>query len=411
MPAIDIFLTFLFSLLALVNAIVLLLFFLPDRKYKKFSPPLSIVIPAHNEEKFIVSTIESVLSVKYSGKKEIIVVDDGSTDGTAQLVAFIAKQKKNVKFFSIPHSGKSAALNYGIRKSRFDIVAFVDADSTLAKDSLSLLVSPLSDQRVSISSGVIRAKHTRNPLSWLQDIDYISSSGWRYACDKINATYISPGFAAFRKSDLLNVGGFSKDTLTEDLDTTLTMRKKGYGAAMTMALMFTSVPSTLRSFVRQRIRWGRGSIQSAKKHSDVLFRGPIGFYSFPMHLFWYPFSLFYLPFAIYWMFAVYASSSITLPFATLVFFVKWITIYGIADLFYKVIFGAYTLSPLLLSILLSWSLSFVYLLAAAKKFRALNWKMLAYMVIFPYFWITFAVQAYAFVYESFSRSKSKNIWS
>ena len=190
------------------------------------------------------------------------------------------------------------------------------------------------------------------------------------------------------------------------------MREGGYGAAMTRAYMFTSVPSTLRSLVRQRVRWGRGSIQNAKKHSGLIFsRNRIGFYSFPMHLFWYPFSLFYLPFAIYWMFAVYFSSSISLPFATLMFFVKWVTVYGIADLAYNIFTGAYQLNALLVSILLSWGLSFIYLVAAARKFSAFSWKMLSYLIIFPYFWVTFAVQAYSLVRELLSPGKGKNLWN
>ncbi|KHO47670.1 MAG: group-specific protein [archaeon GW2011_AR5] len=407
----DIFLTVLFSLLAAVNAILLCLFLLPDRVYGKFCPPLSVIIPAHNEEKYISKTIESVLKSDYRNTMEIIVVNDGSTDKTAEIVGALSRTQKKIRLFSLKHSGKSAALNFGIKKARYETVAFVDADSTLEKKSLMKLVEPLAGRDVSISSGVIRARHT-GILSWFQDIDYISSSGWRYACDKIGATYISPGFAAFKKKDLLKVGGFSGDTLTEDLDTTLIMREGGYGAAMTRAYMFTSVPSTLRSLVRQRVRWGRGSIQNAKKHSGLIFsRNRIGFYSFPMHLFWYPFSLFYLPFAIYWMFAVYFSSSISLPFATLMFFVKWVTVYGIADLAYNIFTGAYQLNALLVSILLSWGLSFIYLVAAARKFSAFSWKMLSYLIIFPYFWVTFAVQAYSLVRELLSPGKGKNLWN
>ena len=407
----DIFLTVLFSLLAAVNAILLCLFLLPDRVYGKFCPPLSVIIPAHNEEKYISKTIESVLKSDYRNTMEIIVVNDGSTDKTAEIVGALSRTQKKIRLFSLKHSGKSAALNFGIKKARYETVAFVDADSTLEKKSLMKLVQPLAGRDVSISSGVIRARHT-GILSWFQDIDYISSSGWRYACDKIGATYISPGFAAFKKKDLLKVGGFSGDTLTEDLDTTLIMREGGYGAAMTRAYMFTSVPSTLRSLVRQRVRWGRGSIQNAKKHSGLIFsRNRIGFYSFPMHLFWYPFSLFYLPFAIYWMFAVYFSSSISLPFATLMFFVKWVTVYGIADLAYNIFTGAYQLNALLVSILLSWGLSFIYLVAAARKFSAFSWKMLSYLIIFPYFWVTFAVQAYSLVRELLSPGKGKNLWN
>ncbi|MFA4820119.1 MAG: glycosyltransferase family 2 protein, partial [Candidatus Aenigmatarchaeota archaeon] len=340
---------------------MIIVFLFPDKKTKSgFCPPVSVIIPAHNEEKYIASTIRSVQSSEYKNKKEIIVVDDGSRDNTAKIVRDIAKKSRNVRVFSIKHSGKSEAINYGIRKAKFDIIAYVDADSALEKESLLRLVEPLAAENTAISSGIIRARPTNNPLSWFQDLDYIVSSSWRYVCSKLNAIYIAPGFAAFKKKFILKVGGFSKDTLTEDLDTTLVLRKAGYDAAMTKAVIFTSVPSTLVGLVRQRIRWGRGSIQSAKKHSDVIFsrkRGLFGIYTFPMHLFWYIFALIYMPFAIYWVITVYLSSSLS-ALGTILFIVKWFTVYGIADLFYNILNGSYTLTPLLLSIMTSWSLSF-----------------------------------------------------
>lgn len=413
---IDIILTLLFSSLVVVNVILLALFFFPERKYtgsnKYFNPPLSIIIPAHNEEKYIAATIRSVQIAEYDNKKEVIVVDDGSVDSTAKIVKEIARKNKNVRVFRIAHSGKSAALNYGIKKAHFNIVAYLDADSSIDGKSLIELIKPLRHKNVSISSGIVRAKNTRNPLTWFQDIDYIVSSGWRYACDKINGTYIAPGFAAFKKKDVIKVGGFSKDTLTEDLDTILVLRKAGYGAAMTPAVMFTSVPSGIKGLIRQRMRWGRGSIQTAKKHTDILFsRKSFGLYSFPMHLFWYPFALIYIPVAIYWMSSAYISASLpVLSFATVMFFIKWLTIYGIAELFYSLLNGSYSFNTLLFSVAISWLLSFVYLVSAMRKFSAFGWKTLSYIVIFPYYWIMFAIQGFALFYESVSHKRG-NMWN
>ena len=410
---IDTFLMVLFSSLVFVNAIMIIVFLFPDRKTKTgFCPPVSVIIPAHNEEKYIASTIKSVQDSDYKNKKEIIVVDDGSIDNTAKIVRDIAKKNKNVRMFSIKHSGKSEAINYGIRKARFDIIAYVDADSTLGDKSLMKLVEPLAAENTAISSGIIRARTTNNPLSWFQDLDYIVSSSWRYVCGKLNAIYIAPGFAAFKKKFILKVGGFSKDTLTEDLDTTLVLRKAGYDAAMTSAVIFTSVPSTLRSLIRQRIRWGRGSIQSAKKHSDVIFskkRGLFGLYTFPMHLFWYVFALIYMPFAIYWVVSVYLSSSLS-ALGTILFLVKWFTIYGIADLFYNTLNGSYALTPLLAPIMASWLLSFAYLLLSMKKFSGFSWRVISYVVMFPYFWINFMIQGLVLVYESLTHNKG-NVWN
>ena len=411
---IDYFLFILFSFLAAANAVLIFLFLLPSRKFgESFSPPISIVVPAHNEERYIAETIRSIQHAKYKNKKEIIVIDDGSTDGTARVVREIAKKTNNIKLFSIRHSGKSAALNYGIRKSSYDIIAYLDADSFLGKNSLKELVKPLADKNIAISSGIIRARHTKNPLTWFQDIEYVASSGWRYACDKIDATYIAPGFAAFKKSAVMKVGGFSRDTLTEDIDTTLELRKAGYGAAMSRAVMFTSVPSGIRSLMKQRIRWGRGSIQTAKKHSDMIFSKKskmVGVYSFPMHLFWYLFALVYMPFAIYWVSSAYLGTMINfVSFYTLIFFIKWFTIYGMADLFYNILTGAYALTPLLFSIISSWALSFTYILLSMRKFKAFSWKGISYFIIFPYYWAIFVVQGLVLIYEMFSRG-SVNIW-
>ena len=403
----------LFSSLVFVNVVMIIVFLFPDKKTKSgFCPPVSVIIPAHNEEKYIASTIRSVQSSEYKNKKEIIVVDDGSRDNTAKIVRDIAKKSRNVRVFSIKHSGKSEAINYGIRKAKFDIIAYVDADSALEKESLLRLVEPLAAENTAISSGIIRARPTNNPLSWFQDLDYIVSSSWRYVCSKLNAIYIAPGFAAFKKKFILKVGGFSKDTLTEDLDTTLVLRKAGYDAAMTKAVIFTSVPSTLVGLVRQRIRWGRGSIQSAKKHSDVIFsrkRGLFGIYTFPMHLFWYIFALIYMPFAIYWVITVYLSSSLS-ALGTILFIVKWFTVYGIADLFYNILNGSYTLTPLLASIMMSWLLSFTYLLLSMKKFSGFSWRAFSYIIMFPYYWINFMIQGLVLVYESLTHS-SGNIWN
>ncbi len=410
----DTFLTILFSLLAVVNSAMLIGLLLPDkRNNKKTSPPLSVVIPAHNEEMHISHTIRSVLDSKYKNKKDIIVVDDGSTDKTSEVVRSIAKENKNVRLLRIKHSGKSAALNYGIKKSKFDIVAYIDADSVLKENSLENLVAPLYDKNIAISSGIIRARQTRNPLTWFQDIEYIVSSGWRYVCSKLDATYIAPGFAVFRKHAILRSGGFSSDTLTEDIDTTMVLRKAGYGAVMSRAVMFTSVPSTMKGLVKQRIRWGRGTIQTAKKHSDVLFSRKfkaIGMFSFPIHMFWYVFSFLYMPFAFYWAASSYFNIPSAMPVDTLIFLVRWFTVYGIFDLFYNVVIGSYALTPLILSIFVSWTSSFLYLITAMKKLSAFNWKFVSYIVIFPYHWLMFTVQGCVLVYEILIKS-SGNIWN
>ena len=398
---IELLMTALFAVLAAVNALVLVFFVLPDRKYKKHCPPLSVIIPAHNEAPRIKSTVESVLNSDYKNKIDVMIVDDGSTDGTAS----VARKIRGVRVFSRKHAGKSAAINFGVSRARYETIVYLDADSSLRGDSLSLLVRPLADKKIGLSSGVILAKQTKNPLSWVQGLDYIVYSGWRYACSRVNAICVAPGFAAFRKKDITKAGGFSSDTLTEDIDTTLIMRKAGHGVAMTSAVMLTSVPSTLSSFFRQRVRWGRGTIQTAKKHRDILLNTKmksVGFYGFPMHLFWYPFALVYLPLSIYWIAVSYSGG--------VFFFVKWLTFYGIIDLFYNLFIGTYAVTPIIASIIVSWILSFIFLLLAIRKFSRFSWKALSYIIIFPYTWIVFAAQGFAMLRELFSNDRG-NVWT
>lgn len=410
---IDTILAVLFASLAVVQAIALGIFFFPQSKStRKHSPPLSVIVPAYNEAGFIKNTVQSILSADYRGKKEILVIDDGSTDHTVEEAKSIRDPR--VKIYQKQHAGKAAAVNYGISKARFETIALLDADSSLDKKALQLLVQPLADG-ADVSTGVIRAKRTRNPLTWFQDIDYMVSSGWRYICSKINATYIAPGFAAFRKSALEKVGNFDNDTLTEDLDIVIKMRKAGYKAAMVpAAVMTTSVPSTFYGLVRQRLRWGRGSLQVAKKHSDVFFMPGIrtvSWYAFPMHLFWYAFAILYIPFALYVLFSSYLATA-SGAVSTLIFAAKWFTIYGIADLIFSTAIGSYQMNFLIGSIIASWAVSFAYLLLLIRKFSGGGWKIaVGYLIIFPYYWLLFFVQAVALLHETVRhKKKGSNIW-
>ncbi len=411
--SLELILTMLFSTLAAVHIIAIAIFFLPARRTikNKYTPPVSVIIPAHNEARFIAATIQSILSADYPGRKEILVVDDGSSDETAGIVKAVSGKNKIVRLFSIPHSGKAAALNYGLEKAQFETVVCMDADSSIGKTSLLALVQPLADPRTAASSGAIRVKYN-GIFTWFQDIDYIISSGWRYVCSKINSTYVTPGFAAFKKSALKKIHGFSNDTLTEDIDVTIRLRKAGFHAVMSHAIMHTSTPSSLVGLVKQRIRWGRGSIQVAKKHTDIFFSDKMNFignYAFPMHLFWYAFALLYIPFAMYWFIGNFVSQPLSL--ASLEVLAKWFTIYGIADVVVNILTGTYALTALLAAIIASWLFSFLYLLLNMARF-GFTWRTLvAYIFIFPYYWLLLAVQAVALLREAFSRQLATNKWS
>ena len=414
----EIILTTIFTSLSLINLSWLYLFFKPDKRYTtKNLPDVSIIVPAHNEANYISETIHSLLNSKYPEEIEIVIVNDGSTDKTKQVVDKIAKVNPKVKLYNVKHQGKANAINFGVKHAKYDTIVTLDADSTLAEGSLEELVKPLNEKNVAATSGIIRAKVSNNPLTWFQDLDYFFTSGWRYVSNKANATFILPGFAAFKKEIFLDTNGFSTDTLTEDFDIALRIRKMGYNAVMTKAKILTKTPTTFKQLFEQRFRWGRGTIQVAKKHSDVFFSkylGALGYYSMPIQIYWYLLSLFYLPSIFYWMFSEYQkyfSSYSIFSSEVFMYFFKWFTSYGPFDLIYNILIGAYQYNFVLLLTVVSFMLSISYFLLLAFKFSNLSWKhALAYFFLFPYNLIIFFIQSFALLYEIGNKSKVYNRW-
>lgn len=357
-------------------------------EYAPYAPPVTIILPAHNEEAHIESALRSILSDGYP-RKEIIVVDDGSTDGTYE----IAKKFGKARLLRTDHKGKSAALNKGLQNARHSIIITLDADSEIAKGSIAEIVKPLKDRKTGGAAGVIRAKTTLNPLTWFQDFEYIMSSGWRYACTNINGNSILPGFAAFRKEALEKIGGFSRETLTEDFDIAVSLRQHGYSTVTVKdACIFTNVPQSLASLARQRLRWGRGTLQVMRKHFRFVASrksGPLGYLTIPSQFYWYIHAFLYLPLILYMMFFVW-SRAVTYAYGYLsIEFVRYIftvfSVYGIIDLLAKTVTHQYGLTAMIFFSLLMFFLSFVYsVLVFSRVSRPGVRVLIAYIFFFPY---------------------------
>jgi len=417
----EIFLIALFSSLSFLYISWILIFFLPKRRLKKrrFHPKLSIILPAHNEEKIIGETIDTIFSSDYPNEKEVIVVNDGSTDNTENIVRKMKKKHPQLRLLNLKHSGKANALNVGMKHTKYDTFVFLDADSSLNKNTLKELVQPLADEKVGIASGIVRAKLTRNPLTWFQDFEYLLSSSWRYVCYVVNSTSVVPGFAAVKRQAMKKIGGFSNDTLTEDFDIVLSSKKAGLKTVMTTsAVIYTSVPNSIKGLFKQRFRWGRGTLQVIRKHSDMIFSvkyGLLGSYTIPTHIYWFIFSLIYFPTVLYWMFADYYtyffSNSDIISWNVILYFFKWFTTYGMYELIYKTIIGVYPLSPLLLFTITAFTLSSIYTLLIFLKFTKPSFKhAVVYFLLFPYNVLVLFIQSITFLYELSGKGDSSNKW-
>ncbi|MDQ6888061.1 MAG: glycosyltransferase [Gemmatimonadota bacterium] len=255
--------------------------------YPTYTPSVSVIVPAYREEKVIVSTIASLVAQEYGGPLEILVIDDGSPDRTADVAREAFGQHSRVSIHRKDNGGKASALNFGLALATGEIVVCLDADTLFAPDTLRDLVAPLRDARVGAVAGNAKVGNRVNIVTRWQALEYVTSQNLdRRAFSLLNCITVVPGaVGAWRKDLVLEVGGFSEDTLAEDQDLTLEIRRRGYSIAYAdRAIGYTEAPDTLRALARQRFRWSFGTLQCVYKNRDLLFRpryGSLGFVALP----------------------------------------------------------------------------------------------------------------------------------
>jgi poly-beta-1,6 N-acetyl-D-glucosamine synthase len=244
----------------------------PARWDAAFQPPVSVIVPAYNEEVGIQATIRSLAASRYPDF-EIIVVDDGSTDRTAERVEQLADPRTTL--VRQPNGGKHAALNTGVARARHDIVVMIDGDTQFEPDTIRWLVAPLSDPSVGAVSGNAKVGNRTGILGRWQHVEYVMGFNLdRRALDVADALPIVPGaVGAFRRSAIEQVGGVAGDTLAEDGDLTMAMSRAGWRIVFEpRARAHTEAPATLVALWRQRYRWAYGTMQCMWKHRAAVVR-------------------------------------------------------------------------------------------------------------------------------------------
>jgi peptidoglycan-N-acetylglucosamine deacetylase len=251
-----------------------------------FAPAVSVVIPAFNEERVVCQTVRALLASVYPNF-EVIVVDDGSKDGTFAVLQESFGGEPGVRLITKANEGKARALNEGIAHASGDIIVALDADTLFLPDTLAMLVRRFSDPEVGAVAGNAKVGNRLNLHTYYQALEYITSQNMdRRALDVLNCITVVPGsVGAWRKSLVLAAGGFTSATLAEDADLTLSILERGNKVAYEdAAVAYTEAPDTVRDFVKQRFRWMYGTLQAAWKHRRVLFRpryGALGLFALP----------------------------------------------------------------------------------------------------------------------------------
>lgn len=331
--------------------------------YKGLYKPVSVILPAYNEERSIVESVGSVLSLNYP-EFEVIVVNDGSTDRTfemlkdsfdlaevtldreyrdkrSEIISIWASKKDKLTVVNRINGGKAAALNTGLHVSRYPLICNIDSDSILDRNALMIISRPFTkDSRVIATGGIIRVansceiehaqiKKVRFPKSFLagfQVVEYLRAFlmgrlGW----DRINGLFIISGaFGVFSKAAIKEVGGYTTDTVGEDMELVVKLhrhyKEKNLDRIITFVpdpVCWTEVPEKLSVLGRQRNRWQRGMMDTLFRHRKMLFNPKYGV----LGLFVYPYFLFFellgpvIELAGYFLVAYYLiSGTLNMPF-------------------------------------------------------------------------------------------------
>ena len=251
-----------------------------------YQPTVTVLIPAYNEETVIVDTIRSAIASGYP-KLEILVIDDGSTDRTAELVRENFGKDPRVRLLLQPNSGKPAALNNALSEATGEIAVSIDADTIVDPEAIPRFVRHFADPRVGAVAGNVKVMNRNRWITRWQALEYITSQNLeKRAFDLLNCIPVVPGAAGAWRTDLLrSSGGFSGDTVAEDTDLTLTIRRNGWKILYDEdAIGRTEVPETVEALIRQRFRWTFGTLQAVWKHRDTVGKpryGTLGWIAVP----------------------------------------------------------------------------------------------------------------------------------
>ncbi|WP_443945419.1 glycosyltransferase [Pedobacter sp. AW1-32] len=241
---------------------------------------VSIIIPAYNEEVTALQTINSLLKLDYP-HFELIFVDDGSKDQTFKLVQEKYGTHPQVRVFRKANGGKASALNFGIEQASAEFIICIDADTQLKADAIKELMRYFYEDQIAAVAGTVKVGNAHNLITKWQSIEYITAQNMdRRAFDLLNTITVVPGaIGAFRKDVVLQVGGFTTDTLAEDCDLTMRILRAGYKVKnCAEAIAYTEAPETVNMLLKQRFRWSFGVMQSFWKNKDTLLNKKYGYF-------------------------------------------------------------------------------------------------------------------------------------
>ncbi len=254
----------------------------PEKKPIKKYPFVSIIIPAYNEEDSIKGSIMSLFNLDYPKDKiEIMVVNDGSTDNTRNIVKHMIKNnpEQPLRLINKKNGGKGKALNLGLKESRGEFFVCLDADSFVREDALKKMLPYFSsDRKIGAVLPLMKIKNADSNIQKIQWYEYMINMFYKKLMNTLNCIHVAPGpFSIYRKSILEKLGGFDENNLTEDLEIVFRMHKYKYRVVQTYDTeVYTIAPKDIKGVIKQRNRWFKGSTLNVIDYRKMLFNREYG---------------------------------------------------------------------------------------------------------------------------------------
>ncbi|MFH1455774.1 MAG: glycosyltransferase [archaeon] len=249
-------------------------------------PFFSTIVPAWNEEKSIIPTLKSLISLDYpKDKMEIVVVNDGSTDKTAIFVKEFIEDNKdfNIKLINQKNKGKGSALNTGLKHIKGKYFACLDADSFISSNALQVMLPYFEeDSQVVAVCPLMKIQKPNSIIEKVQWYEYVINMFYRDLNSKLDCIHVTPGpFSVYRTNVVNKLGGFDEKTITEDLEMAIRLQNHHYKILQTFdTIVETIPPKTWRSLFYQRTRWYKGSVDNTIRYRHLLFNRKYGDFGF-----------------------------------------------------------------------------------------------------------------------------------
>ncbi|MDH5442141.1 MAG: glycosyltransferase family 2 protein [Candidatus Nomurabacteria bacterium] len=275
-----------------------------ENEILSYFPTVAVIVPCYNEEATVERTIQSLLDSDYPSEKlSIIAVNDGSADGTMQILSGF-KSHPQITIINQENGGKHTALNAGILSTDAEIVGCLDADSRVAVDALAQSVKHFADPTIHATVPVMILERPNSIMRWLQKVEYEIAIFVRKSLGAIDAMFVAPGpLSLFRREEVFGVIGlYKKAHNTEDCEIALRMHDHGLRLVHADdAFVYTFGPSGLVALFKQRVRWVSGGLNNFWDYRRLYFNkraGNLGFLVLPFMVISIMFSVLLFPFVV-----------------------------------------------------------------------------------------------------------------